>query len=395
MVSEQSKRSSAASRILGRVLRVVYTIAALVGVGAAISLIPVKYVIQSPGPTVNVLGSQIDTPVLEFSQSGEDLDVEVRPTIDGEGELLMVTVSSMGGPGTTVRVGDVVRAWMEPGTSVRSYYDLYDPAATADDVAEAGQAQMESSHSAAAIAAMDYLGLPMETTLTVAGTVEGGGADGILQEGDVLVSIETPDHQVYPVDSPSVPFTVLEATPPESKLVLTIQRDGEDRVVEVVTSAPLTTEETEGEGGEGSPPSEPKPGSKMGVYLSADTQAPLEVSIHLERIGGPSAGLVFALGIIDQLTEGGLIGDADIAGTGALDFAGNVIPIGGVVQKMYGAQRDGAQWFLVPADNCAEAAGHEPTGLQIVPVSTLREAVSVVENIASGANAALPSCPPS
>ena len=136
-----------------RVLFAVLVAAALV---MAVSLIPVGYVIQDAGPTVNVLGSQGDTPVLEFSQSGDYTEHVVREKVPDDGQLRMVTVSSLGGPGTTVRVGDVVRAWFSPSTAVIPYSDLYAPETTAEDVAEAGVVQMESSHSASAIAAMDY-----------------------------------------------------------------------------------------------------------------------------------------------------------------------------------------------------------------------------------------------
>ena len=81
-----------------------------------------------------------------------------------------------------------------------------------------------------------------------------------------------------------------------------------------------------------------------------------------------------------------------IAATGALDFVGNVVPIGGVVQKMYGAKRDGSKWFLIPDGNCAEAQGREPSGLRVVPVETLREGVAAVQAIADGDGDSLPTC---
>ena len=217
-----------------RVLFAVLVAAALV---MAVSLIPVGYVIQDAGPTVNVLGSQGDTPVLEFSQSGDYTEHVVREKVPDDGQLRMVTVSSLGGPGTTVRVGDVVRAWFSPSTAVIPYSDLYAPETTAEDVAEAGAVQMESSHSASAIAAMDYLGIPMETTMTVAGTVPGSGADGQLLEGDVLVSLQTPDGVVHEVDSPSVPFVLMENTPANSTIGVTVLRDGEIHKVDIVTAA--------------------------------------------------------------------------------------------------------------------------------------------------------------
>ncbi|WP_164996621.1 YlbL family protein [Actinomyces minihominis] len=347
-----------------------------------VSLVPVGYVIQYPGPTINVLGDQGDTTILEFSQSGDFDDLAVRVEGEDDGELRMVTVSTLGGPGTTVRVGDIVKSWFTPGATVRKYSDLYAPQTTAEDVASAGAAQMESSHSAAAIAAMDYLGAPMVTEMIVVGTSEGSDAEGKLLEGDILVSIETSDGFVHEVDKPSVPFSLLEETEPGTTLVVTVLREGEVLPVNIVTSAPVVPE------GE-----EPVEGSKMGIYLGANTELAMDVVIHLERVGGPSAGLVFALGIIDRLTPDGITGGETVAATGALDFVGNVIPIGGVVQKMYGAQRDGAEWFLLPAENCAEAAGREPNGLSAVPVRTLAEAVGAVEAIAAGQGADLPGCP--
>lgn len=353
------------------------TIAAVI---IAASLIPMRYVVQSPGPTVDVLATQGDIPVLDFTQSGDD-PYELVIEDEADGQLRMVTVNSIGGPGSTVRVKDIVAAWFQTGTAIIPYDDLYSPQVTAEDVAEAGKAQMQSSHSAATIAALDYLGLPMTTTMTVIDTVEGGGSDGILLPGDVLVSIETPDGQVHEVTKPSVPYALMEETDPQSAVQVVVDREGERKTVQVITSAPEEQSPT------------PSRGSKMGVYLSADTDTPVDVAIHLERIGGPSAGLIFALGIIDRLTPGGIIGDDIIAGTGALDFAGNVLPIGGVVQKMYGAQRDGAHWFLLPTENCLEAAGKEPAGITAVPVSNLREGVGVVEKIAADDTGDLPQCP--
>lgn len=377
-------------RLVARWTKILLTVLVAAAIVMAVSLVPVGYVIQDAGPTVDVLGSQGDTPVLEFAQSGDYDEYVVREGSADDGQLRMVTVSSLGGPGTTVRVSDVVRAWFNPAAAVIPYSDLYAPETTAEDVAKAGAVQMESSHSASAIAAMDYLGVPMETTMTVAGTVPGSGADGQLLEGDILVSLKTPDGVVHEVDSPSVPFVLMENTPANSTVEVTVLRDGAEKTVEIVTAAPQATDD-EDEGGAETDGSAPQ-GSRMGVYLGADTEMPIDVSIHLERIGGPSAGLVFALGIVDQLTPGGITGGESIAATGALDFVGNVVPIGGVVQKMYGAKRDGSQWFLIPEGNCQEAQGREPSGLRVVPVGTLSEGVDAVQAISDGAGDSLPTC---
>ena len=360
-------------------------LALFVVLGFTLALMPVPFVIQSPGPTVNVLGSQGDVEVLEFSQSGaeeflesweEDVVLpEVRGHEESDGQLRMVTVSELGGPGSTVRGIDWLQALFSPSSTVSAYSDLYDDSVTAEGLKEAASAQMTSSHSTSAIAAFEYLGIPMDSTLTVAGAVPGSDADGQVEEGDILVSLGLPSGVTEIVDAPSVPFSVMKTVAPGSTVDVTLERDGQTIVVPVVTAA------AEGE-----------EGSKLGIYLTAQTETPLNVDFNLERIGGPSAGLIFSLGIIDQLSDHDLTGGNIIAGTGAMSFTGDVMPIGGVKQKMYGASRDGAEWFLVPVDNCADVIGNEPEGLHVIPVSVLSEGVDAVEAIAAGEGDNLPTC---
>src|SRR5690606_22200280 len=122
-----------------------------------------------------------------------------------------------------------------------------------------------------------------------------------------------------------------------TELTIDYLRDGEP------ATARITTSESE----DGTP--------RIGVQVSHQIDAPFELEIQLEHIGGPSAGLMFALGIIDKLEPEDLTGGLTIAGTGSIDEHGNVGPIGGVPQKLVGAREAGATVFLVPAANCAEA----------------------------------------
>jgi Lon-like protease len=117
---------------------------------------------------------------------------------------------------------------------------------------------------------------------------------------------------------------------------------------------------------------------------------PFNVKIMVGNIGGPSAGLMFALGIIDKLTPLNLTGGKFIAGTGEITPGGQVQPIGGIQQKMVGARDAGATIFLTPAANCADTKGAVPAGLRLVKVSTLAQAVSYLEAIKAGR--AVPSC---
>jgi PDZ domain-containing protein len=132
---------------------------------------------------------------------------------------------------------------------------------------------------------------------------------------------------------------------------------------------------------------------QLGVLLSSEFDFPFEVRIALDNVGGPSAGSMFALGIIDKLTEGDLTGGRHFAGTGTIDSTGAIGRIGGIQQKLAGARDDGAEFFLAPAENCAEVVGNVPEGMTVVRVATLDEAVRAVEVLGSGKDGAdLPSC---
>jgi len=123
---------------------------------------------------------------------------------------------------------------------------------------------------------------------------------------------------------------------------------------------------------------------------------PFEVSIQLDNVGGPSAGQMFALGIMDKLTPDSLNGGKRVAGTGTIDNVGNVGAIGGIRQKMYGARSAGATIFLAPASNCDEVTGHIPAGLQVFAVKTLSDSVKVLDAVRAGSSTAdLPTCPTS
>ena len=128
----------------------------------------------------------------------------------------------------------------------------------------------------------------------------------------------------------------------------------------------------------------------IGVQVQEQYKFPFTVKFSVGDIGGPSAGMMFALGIIDKLTPMNLTGGKFIAGTGEITAAGQVQPIGGIQQKMVGARDAGATVFLTPAANCADTAGAVPAGLRIVKVSTLSQAITDLEALKAGK--AVPSC---
>ncbi|MGW1180901.1 YlbL family protein [Streptomyces drozdowiczii] len=120
----------------------------------------------------------------------------------------------------------------------------------------------------------------------------------------------------------------------------------------------------------------------------------VDITLHLADVGGPSAGLFFALGIVDKLdgdgSGGDLTGGRTVAGTGTIDADGDVGAVGGVSLKTQAARRDGATVFLVPKAECSEAKSELPKGLRLIPVTTLKDAVNSLRALDRGGK--IPSC---
>jgi PDZ domain-containing protein len=116
----------------------------------------------------------------------------------------------------------------------------------------------------------------------------------------------------------------------------------------------------------------------LAPYLQSGELNSRQVKFDLPNTGGPSGGLIFALGIIDKLNAAQLVNGRVIAGTGTITKKGEVGPIGGIEDKLIGAKRAGATLFLAPIDNCIDIT-HIPGGLQIVAVSTLAQAVTLLK----------------
>lgn len=327
---------------------------------AAGATVPLPYAITAPGPTVDTLGEVDGTPLIDIEGA------EVYPT---SGELRLTTVSTSGGPGYPVTLGDVLRAWVSGARSAVPVEAVFAPQDTRDEIDDLNQAEMISSQENATVAALEELGYEVPTTLTVADAVEGTGADGVVQTDDVITSLDG-----EPMTSFSALSAAMDEVSPGETIRLGVTRGGEPYDLEVVT-------QDDGTGR-----------AIIGVLIDPTFDFPVDVTIGIEDIGGPSAGTMFALGIIDRLTpEDEAVGQV-IAGTGTMDLTGQVGPIGGIRQKLFGAERDGATWFLAPADNCDEVVGHVPGGLTVVRIGTLAEARAAVAAIGAGDGGDLPGC---
>jgi len=324
-------------------------------------LMPVPYAVSSPGPTLDTLGSH---------DGRELITVRGAETYDSTGQLRLTTVSSTGGPGYPSSVLGVLAGWLSGSRTVLPAESVFPQDATQEQLDRQTEAQMVSSQENATVAALEELGYTVPVTLTVHMAVPGSGAEGVVEPGDVLVAFDG-----VPLTSYGQLIDLLDATEPGTTVTLGVLRAGEATDLDVVTGA------REGE-----------EGSQLGVYIDPAFEPPVDVSIQIDRIGGSSAGTMFALGIIDKLTPEDEADGQVIAGTGTMDLNGAVGPIGGIRQKMAGALRDGASWFLAPADNCDEVVGHVPDGLRVVRISTLHEAREAVEAIGAGDAAGLPTC---
>ncbi|QEE61856.1 PDZ domain-containing protein [Salinibacterium sp. dk2585] len=341
-------------------LLVVALVAAIV-----LSFVPTPYVIQEPGPVYDTLGTvEIDGDETEL------IDIDAQ-TYETSGSLDLLTVSVVGSRATPTGWFSVISAWFDRSRSVVPLDAVYPENTSFEEAEEANRVEMENSQREAVAAALRELGYEVEGTLTIASVAEGYPAEGLIEPGDIIVAV---DGTAY--SDVSTLRSAFAAHGTQSPATVTVLRDGEQFDVEV------TPVMSEGE--------EPIP--VVGVGVQVDYDLPVDVEITLDSVGGPSAGLMFALGIIDKLTPGEQTGGEHIAGTGTITADGRVGAIGGVRQKMFGAARAGAEWMFVPERNCAETIGHEPENLRVIAVETLSDAVSALDAIGAGDAESLPSC---
>ncbi|MBW4094319.1 MAG: PDZ domain-containing protein [Acidobacteria bacterium] len=323
-------------------------------------MVPAPYVIESPGPTFNTLGSNGGKPVI---------DIVGHESYPAKGNLDLVTVYVNGGPQGQVNLLSAYRAWLDKTQSVVPEELLYPAGTTSQEVSDQNAAEMTSSQENATAAALTQLKIPYTTTLSIYAIPQGSAASGKLEAKDVLTSIDG-----KPITDLQVIKDAL-AQGAGKPVTIDFTRDG------VAKSTSIT----------------PQAGSNntylLGVQIMPKYTFPFKVNIALSNVGGPSAGMMFTLGIIDTLTPGDLTGGKHIAGTGTIDPTGTVGAIGGIAQKMVGARNSGATVFLAPSANCGDVLGHVPDGLQVVKVDTLAQAYNDVSLIGSGKDtSSLPTC---
>ena len=130
----------------------------------------------------------------------------------------------------------------------------------------------------------------------------------------------------------------------------------------------------------------------MGVSIDPTFDLPIKVKVDIDRVGGPSAGMMFALAIMDKLTPQDELNGAKVAGTGEIYVDGKVYPIGGIQYKLNGAREAGADYFLAPVANCPDVIGHIPAGLSVYAVNSLTDAYTAIVAIGEGKTDGLLTC---
>jgi len=326
----------------------VKSIAALWVVAAL--FIPLPYVVFSPGPTTDVLSSykvkKVSTPYIQiFGQE----------TYPSDGELRLTTVS-VTNPDYSARALYILPAWFNTESVVMPRASIYAPTKSSAVVKEEESAAMTSSQQNAMLAALTYLKYPVTTRVQVAGAIANTSAASIFKKGDVILAV----NGVKIIDISTIK-TQLENVKPGQSVEVEYSRAGVSQQVNVVTA--------EGSGKR----------TLLGVSAGVVPQLPFKIEIAAGEIGGPSAGLLFTLGVVEKLTPGSLAKKRIISGTGTITPDGKVGAIGGIDEKIRGAKRAGATLFLAPLDNCKNITVQEP-GLTVVGVRDVGAAVMYLEN---------------
>jgi Lon-like protease len=337
--------------------------------------ITVPYSEMSPGPTVNTLGDHDGEPVLQISG---------RRTYATSGNLNMTTVRVTSAD-YNMNLVEAVYGWLAHDYKVVPHDTLYPDGKTEEQSTQENAEEFSQSQESAKVAALKELGIPVKSFVIVSTVVKGSPAEGRLHAGDVIKAVDG-----TAVKEPGDVAKLVTKHKPGQDVVFTVVPAREQAAAEKknttatktrnITMATRTSDDTG------------KKRAIVGISAGTDHTFPFSIDIKLADVGGPSAGLMFSLGIYDKLTPGSLTGGKFVAGTGTIDDSGKVGPIGGIEMKTVGARDKGARYFLTPSENCAAAAKDTPSGLRLVKVHTIDDALGALKDIRGGNTADLPKC---
>jgi Lon-like protease len=328
------------------------------GVYAAVASMP--FGTYAPGVTINVLGKSGGKPII---------GVQGHRTYRDTGQLRMTTVS-VTEPNTRLDLLTLMHTWFSRDDAIYPYSILYPTNVSTAQSTKQGQQEMTSSKDAAVAAALSRLGYDV-AKLKIVKVKKGMPAEGKLRAGDILTRVGD-----TPVGGTTDVLKLVGAVPAGQSIPITVRRQGKLVRVRVTPTSVQGTK-------------------LIGVTLGVDYHFPFQVTVDIKHIGGPSAGLMFALGIYDTLTPGSLTSGGVVAGTGTISADGTVGEIGGIQQKIAGARRDGAQLFLVPPANCDDALTSDHGSMRLAEATTLKQAIHELKTWTKDHEAPLPQCPAS
>lgn len=331
-----------------RILTLVVALVPLVAFGVLVSLVTVPYVSLGPGPTFNTLGEVDGKQVVDIEGT------EVHPT---SGHLNMTTVSQRDG----LTLGQAMILWASGREQLVPRDLVYPPDKSKEEIDEANTTDFRQSEDSAEYAALHYLKYPM--AITVENVNDPGPSAGKLKAGDAIDAVNG-----QPVATLDEFTALLKKTKPGETIALDFRRKNAPPGVATITL---------GSNGD-------RDYGYLGVGVLDAPWAPFTIDFNLANIGGPSAGLMFSLAVVDKLTTGDLNGSKFVAGTGTITGDGEVGPIGGIAHKIVAAADVGATVFLVPADNCEEAKTADEDAVELVKVENLGQAVDALKTLSAG-----------
>lgn len=314
--------------------------------GTDISL-TVPYAAEGPGPSFNTLGEVDGEPVV---------DIRGTETDEGEGNLNMTTVSVRSG----MTLPQVIGRWLTTDDTLVPLEQVFPPDRSPDEIRELNEIAFTTSEAAATVAAMNYLNRPVQ--VQVAGVLDDAAARGVVEPGDVIRVVDG-----SPVNEPGQVRERVLAKEPGDTVDLVVDREGQEESFEVELGAHPQDEVM----------------AFLGITMTSAAADGVEVEYNLEDIGGPSAGMMFSLAVVDKLSPGALNGGKFVAGTGTIEEDGAVGPIGGIVHKVAAAEELGADVFLSPTANCAEATSRDHGDMAVLKVDTLTEAIEQMDAFAN------------
>ncbi|NYI46575.1 PDZ domain-containing protein [Nocardioides aromaticivorans] len=322
--------------------------------------VPLPYASYSPGPTFDILGTD--------ENQAEVIQVDGHKAYYDKGQIRFTTVIASS-YGQKLTLGDALTRWFDPDRAVVPYDVVHPPEQSKKDEEAEGQVQMSTSQDTAKAVALKEIGVDVPTAVQAAAVAADGPAADKLLPGDLFREVDG-----EPVTDADQIVKAVQKHKDLSNVEFKILRDKDELTVRV---KPKLDDE-------GVP--------KVGVQVGLGYEFPFKIQLRVDpTVGGPSAGLMFSLAIYDTLTPGSMTGGATVAGTGELLPDGTVGPIGGIAQKIAGAQEAGAQLFFVPKDNCPDVTDLDPD-LRLVKATTMHEARLALEKWSKDHDAELPAC---